>query len=138
MSTLQEFLNLNPVDNVVNEVIVSDRFKDENGSPLRFKIKAMTNAEFEEARKKATTIKTKKGGSFDFDTRKFNETIIINHTINPEFKDANSIQKMGCITPEQYLNKVLLAGEIAELANQIQTLSGFDKTFEEDIEEAKN
>ncbi|SHN65960.1 phage tail assembly chaperone [Desulfitobacterium chlororespirans] len=138
MSTLQEFLNLNPVDNVVNEVIISDRFKDENGSPLRFKIKAMTNAEFEEARKKATTIKTKKGGSFDFDTRKFNETIIINHTINPEFKDANSIQKMGCITPEQYLNKVLLAGEIAELANQIQTLSGFDKTFEEDIEEAKN
>ncbi len=138
MSKLQAFLNQNVVDDITEEVMISERFKDEGGSILKFKIKAMTNSEFELARKKALSMKMKKGGSVEFDNQKFNEHIVINHTADPNFKDAESIKELGCITPEQYLNRVLLAGEIAELADRIRQLSGFDKTFEEDIEDAKN
>lgn len=139
MSSLQEFLNNNPVDNLTAEVVVSERFRDKNGNILKFKIKAMTNEEFEEIRKAAMRVSFSKGKrSLDFDVRRFNELIVINNTVDPNFKDAESIKKLGCVTPEQYLNKVLLAGEIAELAQQIQKLSGFGKDMDELVEEAKN
>lgn len=64
--------------------------------------------------------------------------IVINHTVEPNFKDAESIKKMGVMTPEDYLHKVLLPGEIDDLALKIQELSGFNKDFEELVDEAKN
>lgn len=136
MSSLQEFLNSNPIDNLTDEVVVSDRFKDKDGNLLKFKIKAMTNPEFEELKKKA--LKSKKGGKFEFDSARFNNDIVINYTLVPDFKDAESIKKMGCMSPEQYLGRVLLAGEVQELAQQISKLSGFDQDMDSMVEEAKN
>ncbi len=133
---LQEFLNSNPVDNLIEEVAVSERLKDKEGKIMKFKVKALTNTQFEEIRKKCMTMK--KGGKVEFDAGKFNDSIVIANTIEPNFKDAESIKKLGCITPEQYLNKVLLAGEIVELSKQIQAISGFDQDMDELVEEAKN
>lgn len=139
MSSLQAFLNANPVDNLTQEVVISDRFQDSDGNLLKFKIKAMTNEEFEAARKKAMKLNLQKGKKqMDFDARTFNEAVVINNTIDPDFKNADSIKAVGCMTPEQYLNRVLLAGEISELAQQIQTLSGFEKDLNELAEEVKN
>lgn len=131
MSTLQEFLNANPVDNLTSEVTVSPRF---NG--LKFKIKAMTNREFDDIRKRS--MRVVKGRKVEFDAQAFNTAVIVNHTLDPDFKDAASIQKLGCTSPEDYLNKVLLSGEIATLAAEIQKLSGFDVGMDELVEEAKN
>lgn len=139
MSALQEFLNTNPVDNLTAEVPISNRFTDKDGKLLKFKIKAMTNDEFEEIRKSSTKVDMRKGKrSVDFNSKKFNMQLVINHTIDPDFKNAESIKKVGCATPDQYLNKVLLSGEIAELAQQIQALSGFETDMEDLVEEAKN
>lgn len=136
MSTLQEFLNANPVDGVTADIAVSTRFKDKDGNLLKFTIKAMTNEEFEAVRKRCMVIKKK--GSIEFDSQKFNLAVVVNHTINPDFKNAESIKKLGCTTPEQYVERVLLAGEIAELTSQIQKLSGFDQEINDLVEEAKN
>lgn len=136
MSTLQDFLNSNPVDNLTEEVVVSNRFKDKEGNFLKFKIKAMSGPEFEDVRKRSTTIQKK--GKVEFNAQRFNNTSVINNTLEPSFKDAESIKKLGCSTPEEYLNKVLLPGEIATLAEHIQKLSGFDTDMEELVEEAKN
>lgn len=137
MSTLQEFLNANPVDNLTAEVVVSDRFKDSEGNILKFKIRAMSSDEFEECRKKSMTITGGKRRNVELNLGKLNAAIVISCTLEPNFKDAESIQKLGCATPEQYLNRVLLPGEIVELSSQIQQLSGF-KDMDELIEEAKN
>ncbi|QTH44965.1 XkdN-like protein [Cohnella sp. LGH] len=134
--SLQDFLNANPVDNLTEEVAVSPRFKGKDGTLLKFKIKAMSNQEFEEVRKSATT--PRKGGKVDFDSQKFNLKVVINHTVNPDFRHAESIKKLGCRTPEEYVQKVLLAGEIAELTKKISELSGFDVEMEDLVEEAKN
>lgn len=133
---LQEFLNANPVDNLTEEVSVSPRFKDEAGNPLKFVIKAMTNQEFEDIRKASTEIR--KGRKVEFDAQKFNLKMVINHTIIPNFKDAESIKKLGVRTPEEYVERVLLSGEVTTLANKIQALSGFDVSMEDLIDEAKN
>ncbi|MMZ67442.1 Phage XkdN-like protein [compost metagenome] len=80
----------------------------------------------------------KKGRKVEFDAHKFNLQMVINHTIEPNFKHAESIQKMGCSTPEEYVQRVLLAGEITTLATKIQELSGFDIEMPELVNEAKN
>jgi len=134
--SLQEFLNSNPVDNLTDDVVVSPRFKGADGTVLTFKIKAMTSAEFNELQKACTTVR--KGRKIEFDSQRFNLRSVINHTVVPDFKDAASIQKLGCRTPEEYVQKVLLAGEVATLANKISALSGFDVEMDELVEEAKN
>lgn len=131
MSALVNFLLENPVDNVVADVVVSQRLAN-----FPFKIRAMTGLEFAEYQKAATKIGRHK--KVDFDNKVFNELVVLNNTVEPNFRDAETIKKAGCGSPEQFLYKCLLAGEIAELAQQISVLSGFDRDFEQVIEEAKN
>jgi hypothetical protein len=133
--SLQDFLNAHPVDNLTDEVAVSTRLSDKNG-PLKFKIKAMSSQEFDEIRKACTNVK--KGRKVEFDAQRFNLKVIINNTLVPSFKDVESIKKLGCLTPDDYVQKVLLPGEISTLAQKISELSGFDTDMEELVEEAKN
>lgn len=135
MSKLMDFLINNTIENLTEEVVISDRFKVD-GEILKFKIKAVTPDEFSDLQKQCTKIGKK--GKMNFDSKMFNEQLIVNYTVEPNFKDAEVIKKAGCITPEQLLNKTLLAGEVATLVEQISTLSGFDKDLEELREEAKN
>ena len=130
MSALVNFLLENPVDNVVADVVVSQRLVN-----FPFKIRAMTGLEFAEYQKAATKIGRHK--KVDFDNKVFNELVVLNNTVEPNFRDAETIKQAGCNSPEQFLYKCLLAGEIAELAQQISVLSGFDRDFEQVIEEAK-
>ena len=140
MSELQAFLNAHPIAGLTDEVAISDRFKGPDGRVLKFKIRVMTNEEFEAYRRQSMTVSADKKGRrrVDLDSAKFNALVVINHTVDPNFKDAASIQQLGCQTPEEYLNKVLLPGEIVDLANAILRLSGFDENMNVLVEEAKN
>jgi hypothetical protein len=137
--SLQEFLNSNPVGGVTAEVPVSPRFKDKDGKPMLFTIRAMTQDEFESLRKRATRITVERGmQKVDFNSGQFTIDMVVEQTVDPNFKDAASLQAMDCATPAQYVNKVLLAGEVNELAAQINTLSGFGTNINTLVEEAKN
>lgn len=131
MSSLVQFLMDNPVDNITAEVKVSDRL-----NTFPFKIRGMSGKEFADYQKLSTTIG--KHNKVNFDSKLFNEQVIINHTVEPNFKDAEMLKKAGCVSPEQFLYKFLLAGEIAELSKQISSLSGFDRDLEDTVDEAKN
>eukprot|EP01113_Clastostelium_recurvatum_P028393 TRINITY_DN34366_c0_g1_i1.p3 TRINITY_DN34366_c0_g1~~TRINITY_DN34366_c0_g1_i1.p3 ORF type:complete len:136 (-),score=4.75 TRINITY_DN34366_c0_g1_i1:10-417(-) len=133
---LQDFLNSNPIDGLTDEVAISDRFKDKDGKLMRFKIRVMNSRELGEYRKKA--MKVRKNKDVEVDSTMLTTAMVINHTVEPDFKNADSIKKMGCASPEDYLHKVLLPGEIDDLALKIQELSGFNKDFEDLVKEAKN
>lgn len=135
MSKLQAFLNTNPIDNLTDEVIISERFIDEEGAPLKFKIRAMTMTEYEDIRKRSTVQKKKK---VDFNLKHFNMEVIKKFSMDPNFKDKESLDEAGCLTADSYIEKVLLPGEIQELASQIIHLSGFDQDIESLKDEAKN
>jgi hypothetical protein len=135
MSKLMDFLVSNPTENLTEEIIVSDRFKD-GKEILKFKIKAVSPDEFSDLQKQCTKVGKK--GKVNFDSKMFNEQLVINYTVDPNFRNAETIKKAGCMTPEQFLNKVLLAGEVATLVEEISSLSGFDKDLESLREEAKN
>ena len=131
MSALLDFLVENPVDDVTEQVVVSQRL-----AKFPFTIKAMSGPDFSTYQKRAT--KYSKNKKVEFDTKMFNEQVVLNHTVEPNFRDAEAIKKAGCLTPEQFLYKSLLAGEIAELAQRISALSGFDEDIDAGVEEAKN
>ncbi|RJX40869.1 XkdN-like protein [Paenibacillus pinisoli] len=134
--SLQDFLNSNLVTDLTEDVAVSTRFKDKDGNLLKFKIKAMSNPDFNDLRKSCTEVK--KNRKVEFDSHRFNLRMIINHTVVPDFKHAESIQKLGLHTPEEYVESTLLAGEVTTLASKIQELSGFDVDMSALVDEAKN
>lgn len=135
MSVLQAFLNENPVDQgITKDIIMSERFKDENGL-LKFTIRSLTENEMESINK--ACMRYGKKGKVEFETNKYNCMVAMKGTVDPNFNDSESIQKLGCTTPSDYIKKVLLPGEITNLADQIQNLSGF-MDLEELKEEAKN
>ena len=131
MSGLREFLMENSVDNLTEKVVVSARL-----AQYPFTIRAMTGPEFADYQKMAT--KVGRHNKVEFNRKLFNELVVLNQTVEPNFRDASLIKDCGCQNPEQLLYKKLLAGEIAELAQQISTLSGFDTDMEEAVKDAKN
>lgn len=140
MSLLQDFLAENAnVDNITDEVIISPRFKDKEGKLLKFKIRAMTGDEFSAFQKASSKIDmTGKKRETRFDSNKYYTMAIVNCCLDPDFKNAEFLKKIGAITPEQAISKTLLPGEVVELGTQINTLSGFDVDINEEIENAKN
>ena len=126
---LEEFLALPDVDGIEEEVYVSKRLGT-------FKVRAMTQDDFRDYQKQAQGKINKKG--INFDITKFNLLMVAGQTISPDFCNAELLKKANCTTPTELISKKLLAGEISELAKQIQIISGFDNEPEEDIEEAKN
>lgn len=140
MSVLRDFLleNADVIEKEI-EVPVSPRFKDKEGNLLKFKIRPMSGDEFGKYQKQCTTMNVMgKKKETSFDSGKFNVMCIVNHCIDPNFKEAEFIKKLGVQSPEQAVSKVLLAGEIVELGNQISKISGFDVDINEEIENAKN
>lgn len=129
MNDLEQFLSLPDVENIVEEIFVSERLG-------KFKVKAMTEEQWRSYQNRCKG-KLKKGG-MDFDTSKLNLLIVVGQTVSPDFSNAEFLKKVGCATATEFITKKFKAGEIAELSQQICKISGFDEDKEEAIEEAKN
>ena len=132
---LQEFLNKNKVKGLTKEIVLADRFRDENGKLLKFKIKTITRSEYEEIQ--AKTKKIDENGNIYYDS-KFETELIISGTVYPNFKDAESMKEVGAKTAAEYVEEVLLLGESARLLNEISAFSGFNSNINDLIEESKN
>lgn len=129
--SLADFLMENPIDEIIQEIIISKRLLN-----FPFEIKAMTSRQMEEIQKRTTAISKTKG--VDFDTAKFNELVITKQTVSPDLTDVDFLSKVNCKTPSDFLDKHLTAGEVAKLAEEILKLSGFDQDLDSLVGEAKN
>jgi len=130
MASLTDFLIENNVSDLTEEVILPGRL-----TAFKFKISVMTNKDFEGYSRLCRRL-GKQGVSFD--SEKFNMMTILDHTIEPNFRDAETIKKAGCKTPEEFVGRSLLPGEIVELARAIARLSGFSQDMNSLVDEAKN
>jgi len=137
MTSLMEILKQGASEqNQEQEVIFSTRFKNADGSPAKAKIIPLSAKQNNEYRKQATQIMKK--GKYDFDQGKYFTTIILEHTVDPDFKDAKAIADMGCQTAEQLLDKLLNAGEVEALSMAILEASGLGQSLEELKDQVKN
>ena len=133
MSSLNAFLH--PVQAENREVIVSNRFQ-ENGKPVPFVIRPITQQENEEFIRKHT--KRDKKGNEVFDRINYNRELTATAVVEPDLNNADLQKRCGTLGAPKTLAKMLYVGEFATLMQAALDLSGLDKDIKEDIEEAKN
>lgn len=134
MSSLNAFLNPVKVEN--KKVIISNRFLDENKEPIPFEIKAINQDENKRLINKHT--KRDKKGLEIFNRGEYLAELTASAVVFPDLNNAELQQAYKCLGATTLIQKMLLVGEFAELANQVQILSGLDEDINSDIEEAKN
>lgn len=134
MSNLSAFLH--PVVPEEQEIVISKRFLDENGNPVAFKIRPLTQEENEAITKQATVKRKINGQMQDYvDPSLFTAKMVVAATVEPDFSSSELCQQYGVLDPTLVPKKMLLSGEYSTLLNAITELSGFNSDVEE---EAKN
>jgi len=135
MSALSAFLHP-AVTREEKEVIISKRFLGEDGKPVPFKIRSLTQEENAAIIKAATRQKKVDGQWQDsIDANELSARTIVEATVFPDFRSAELCETYGTKDPVQVPGKMLLAGEFGRLIDSVSKLSGFDKSLDE---EAKN
>ena len=124
---------------VTKEIIISDRFK-EDGKPVPFKIRTISQAENDALVKKAQKVDMVRGRRIQYqDDQRYTNSLIVACTVQPDFRDAELCQAYGTLDPLEVPGKMLLSGETAKLVEAIMNLNGFAiQSPEEEEEEAKN
>ena len=113
----------------------SNRFQ-ENGKPVPFVIRPITQQENEEFIRKHT--KRDKKGNEVFDRINYNRELTATAVVEPDLNNADLQKRWGTLGAPKTLAKMLYVGEFATLMQAALDLSGLDKDINEDIEEAKN
>ncbi len=134
MSTLSAFLH--PMQPEPKEVIISERFVGEDGKPVPFKIRPLTQEENDALVKRAKRTRTVNGMVQEYvDSSILSKSIVLAATVEPNFADKELCDTYGVLDPAMVPGKMLLSGEYAKLSQAINDLSGFNSNVEE---EAKN
>ena len=135
MSALSAFLHP-AVTCEEKEVIISKRFLSEDGKPVPFKIRALTQEKSADIIRTATRMKLVNGQLQEsVDANELSARTIVEATVFPDFRSAELCEAYGTKDPVQVPGKMLLAGEFGRLIDAVSKLSGFDKSLDE---EAKN
>ena len=124
MSRLHAFLNP-VVRSKEKEVVISDRFVDENGELMTFKIRALTQEENEAITRKATHTRMVNGHMQDYiDHVDFTRRTVVLATLDPDFSSKEACDACGVMDPLDVPSKMLFSGEFNRLAKEITELSG--------------
>ena len=129
MSKLDDFLGLNDVSEIRKEISVKV-----DGKELGLVIRPLTEDEHTEFQRRSQNVSKNK---MTFDTGKYNNLVIENCIVEPNFSDEGFLKKVKCISASEFLNKKFPAGVLTDIAQKIQELSGFE-SYEMEIENAKN
>ena len=138
MSNLNAFLH--PVQgDETQEVMISARFLGEDGRPVPFKIRALTQEENARiSRQSMRLVKGGKRGEKELDSEAYTNRIIVAATVEPDFTSAELCSAYGVMDPMELPGKMLLAGEYSKLSKEIMELSGFSANLDDLEEQAKN
>jgi hypothetical protein len=134
VSSLKAFLN--PIQTENKEVVVSNRFV-EDGKPIPFVIRPITQEENKLLIKKFTKKNDKKGTE-SFDRPEYVSAMTAAAVVFPDLTNSELQKAYGVLGESSLLQKMLYVGEYAELSMAVQEISGLDADINEDIEEAKN
>ena len=143
MSKFSKFMKANKAvkDNATH--IVTKSLCDENGKPLEWEFRHITSKENEEIRE-SCTIEVPITGKPNVYRQKFKTSLYIQRMIvasiaSPDLYDAELQDSYGVNKPEDLLMAMVDdPGEYNDLAAYVQKFQGFDTTFEDKVDEAKN
>jgi hypothetical protein len=137
MSKLNAFLNP-VVTEETQEIVISNRFRDDDGNPSKVTIKSITQGENQNLLKASThTVKDSKGQYERFDNEEYKNRLVVACTVVPDFSNSDICKNYGTVDPNHVPGQMFLAGEYARLIKAIMDINGY-KELEELREEAKN
>ncbi|WP_295737622.1 phage tail assembly chaperone [uncultured Oscillibacter sp.] len=136
MNNLSAFLN--PVQSTEPvEVVISRRFPGEDGRPVPFKIRPLTQEENDSLTRRSMRRVKVDGQSVEkLDATVYGRRLVVAATVEPDFTSEALCKAYGTMDPLEVPGKMLLAGEFARLQKEIAALSGFGAGDMED--DAKN
>lgn len=142
MSGLQAFFAQHAKKVQPKKHVVSKRFVDEKGNPIPWEFVPITAATDEKIRKECTNrieVPGRKGvymPEIDFD--KYLLKVTVASIKYPDLNNAELQDSYGIQGAENLLQTMLLPGELAEAKRVAQEVNGFDVSFDDLVEEAKN
>ncbi|MDP4110176.1 MAG: phage portal protein [Bacillota bacterium] len=139
MSGLSAFLaaNATPMENI--KVPISDRFRDMDGSPIEWELRALPESENEALRRSCTkTVRNRHAETEKTDYNLYLGKLVVACVVFPDLNDAALQDSYGVLGADNLVKKMLTAGEYSALLEKVQEINGFDKDMTELKDEAKN
>ena len=137
MSKLKAFLQP-PITGKTKEVVVSDRFVDENGTIQPFVIQAISQEKNAELSENSKNEKIVDGIPMPMlDNGLYTKRLMLECVKEPDLNDSELCKYYGVIDPLVELGRMLSIGEYQNLSAEIMGINGL-KTKKEKLEEAKN
>lgn len=135
MNSLAAFLHPVKVEN--KKVVISNRFLD-NGKPVEWEIRAVSESENTQLERQNTKT-DRKTGVQRLDRVTFGHALAAAGVVFPDLTNAELQKAYGVVGAENLIEKMLTVGEFAKLSQEVSKLSGLDADdINEQIEEAKN
>lgn len=135
--TLQGFLK--PITTeIIEERVISDRFVDDNGNPIPFRVRAIPQEVNDQLINKYTvTVKGKNGQHEKLNKTAYQSALVVACCVQPDFNAKDLCDAYGVVNPITLPGKMLFAGEFAQLTSFIMEVNNFAGP-EELEDEAKN
>lgn len=139
-NTLSAFFAQNVPSETTEDFVVSDRFKDQDGRPIPWKLRSISEEENEQIRKSATEMIRGANGVRMPQTKSedYIAKLAVASVVYPELKNADLQQSYGILGADKLLKKMLRSGEYAALVQKVQQLNGYDRDINDLKEEVKN
>lgn len=129
-----------PVENV--KYVASERFRTASAQPLEWELRPLSSEEFEaildKAKKKVPSADNPRNLMVITDSAKVRDDMLRAAIVYPKLTDTSLQDSWGTVGEIATLRAMLLPGELNDLANIIQQISGFEVGMEEKIKTAKN
>lgn len=123
------------------KVVISNRFKDENGNAVPFEIKALTAEENEELQRQCFVSVPVAGqrGQYtrELDQFKYTTMLLVESVVFPNLNNAELQDSYKVKGAEALLRKMLYASEYNKLAEEVAAVSNINN-LPALVEEAKN
>ena len=126
---------LHPVQgDETQEVVISKRFVGEDGKPVPFRIRALTQDENARISKQSMRlVKGGKRGEKELDAETYSNRIVVEATVEPDFRSEEMCKAYGVVDPLDVPGRMLYAGEYNTLMDAIMKLSHFGDDLEDDV-----
>lgn len=143
MSEFSRFMKANKMVKENEKHIVTESLRDENGKPLEWEFRHISSKENEEIREQCTIDVPVTGKPNVYRPRlksaEYVRKMIAASIAYPDLYDAQLQDSYGVKTPEDLLLEMVDdPGEYNMLAEYVQKFQGFQSSFQEKVDEAKN
>lgn len=143
MSNFSRFMKKNKIVKENATFAATKSLVDEKGNPLLWTIRPLTTKENESIRDECMIEVAVKGKPNMFrpklNTSKYIGKMLCACIVDPNLYDKELQDSYGVMTPEDLLQAMVDdPGEYQDLTTFIQNFNGFNTTFEDKVDEAKN